>query len=210
MSNCTLGSLPIGTPLTAGWFPAEPDSSNIAWLMRKAGAKDYRNLHAWSVSQRREFWATMVDRLEVQFREPFTSVLELPDGLEYPRRLCGKLNVVDSCFRVPDSSLAVIHQAEDGPIERMSVAELRSMAGRVANGLAELGLTGHDRIAIDMPMTVESVAIYLGRGGGVPGGGRGRQLCPRRDCGPLEDSARPAPASSPRILPFASASVYPL
>jgi acetyl-CoA synthetase len=145
------------------WFPAEPDSSNIAWLMRKAGAKDYRNLHAWSVSQRREFWATMVDRLEVQFREPFTSVLELPDGLEHPRWLVGaKLNVVDSCFRAPDSSLAVIHQAEDGPIERMSVAELRSMAGRVANGLAELGLKAHDRIAIDMPMTVESAAIYLG------------------------------------------------
>ena len=32
----------------------------------------------------------------------------------------------------------------------------------MANGLAELGLKADDRIAIDMPMTVESVAIYLG------------------------------------------------
>jgi len=145
------------------WFPEDPDSSNIAWLMRKVGAENYRKLHAWSVSQRREFWATMIERLEVQFRKPFSSVLELPDGLEHPRWLLGaRLNVMDSCFRAPGGSLAVIHQAEDGPMERMSVAELRSMAGRVANGLAELGLKANDRIAINMPMTVESVAIYLG------------------------------------------------
>ena len=36
------------------------------------------------------------------------------------------------------------------------------MAGRVANGFAELGIKADDRVAIDMPMTVESVAIYLG------------------------------------------------
>ena len=74
----------------------------------------------------------------------------------------GKLNVVDSCFRTPGDWPAVIHQAEDGPIERVSVAELRSMAGRVANGLMELGLKANERIAIHMPMTLESVAIFLG------------------------------------------------
>ena len=71
------------------WFPEDPDSSNIAWLMRKAGAQSYHDLYAWSVSKRREFWATMVERLEVQFREPFRSVLELPDGPEHPRWLAG-------------------------------------------------------------------------------------------------------------------------
>ena len=145
------------------WFPEDPDSSNIAWLMRKAGKESYRDLHAWSVSQRQEFWATMVERLEVQFSESFSSALDLSGGPEHPRWLVGaKLNVVDSCFRAPDDSPAVIYQAEDGPIERLSVAELRSMAGRVANGLAELGMKADDRVAIDMPMTVESVAIYLG------------------------------------------------
>ena len=47
-------------------------------------------------------------------------------------------------------------------MEHLSVAELRSMANRVANGLAELGIKTNDAVAIDMPMTVESVAIYLG------------------------------------------------
>jgi len=145
------------------WFPEDPDSSNIAWLMRKAGQRSYRDLHAWSVSQPEDFWATMVERLEVQFRAPFRAALDLSGGPEQPQWLVGaKLNVVDSCFRAPEDSAAVIHQGEDGPIERLSVAELRSMVGRVANGLAELGLKPDDRVAIDMPMTVESVAIYLG------------------------------------------------
>jgi acetyl-CoA synthetase len=145
------------------WFPEDPDSSNIAWLMRKAGMESYRDLHAWSVSQRGEFWATMIERLEVQFREPFRSALELPDGPEHPHWLVGaKLNIVESCFRAPGDWPAVIHQTEDGSLERMSVAELRSLAGRVANGLGALGIKADDRIAIDMPMTVESVAIFLG------------------------------------------------
>ncbi len=57
------------------WFPEDPESSNIAWLMRKVGKENYRDLHAWSVSQPQEFWATMVERLDVQFRQTFLQSL---------------------------------------------------------------------------------------------------------------------------------------
>ncbi len=145
------------------WFPEDPDSSNIGWLMRKVGQQSYRELHAWSVSQRQEFWATMVQRLQVQFSEPFRSALDLSKGPEQPQWLVdAKLNVVDSCFQAPDDSSAVVYQAENGHMERLSVSELRSMACRVANSLVDLGMNVGDRIAIDMPMTVECVAIYLG------------------------------------------------
>ena len=84
------------------WFPEDPQSSNIAWLMRVTGEESYRALHAWSVAQRQEFWATMVQRLDVQFSEPFSSALDLSDGPEHPRWLVGaQLNVVDSCFQCP-------------------------------------------------------------------------------------------------------------
>ena len=112
-----------GTPADGpapAWFPDNPESSNIAWLMRMADKESYRDLHAWSVSQRQEFWTTMVQRLNVRFSEPFSNVLDLSDGPEYPRWLVGaKLNVVDSCFQSPDDSPAVIYQAESGPIERL-------------------------------------------------------------------------------------------
>jgi acetyl-CoA synthetase len=39
---------------------------------------------------------------------------------------------------------------------------LEQFTNRVANGLMERGFKRGDFIALDMPMTVESVAIYLG------------------------------------------------
>ena len=145
------------------WFPEDPESSNIAWLMRKVGKENYRDLHAWSVSQPQEFWATMVERLDVQFCQTFLHALDLADGPEYPRWLVGsKLNVVDSCFQASDDSVAVIYGSEDVTTRCMSVAELRSLVARVANGLRDFGAKTGDRVAMDMPMTVESVAIYLG------------------------------------------------
>lgn len=144
------------------WFPEHPESSNIAWLMRQAGVATYGELHAWSVARPGEFWATMIARLRVRFRRPCTDVVDLADGPERPRWLVGaRLNVVDSCFRAADDSRAVVYQREDGPLESMTVAELRRLVARVANGLVALGLRPGDRVAIDMPMTVESVAIYL-------------------------------------------------
>lgn len=145
------------------WFPEDPASSNIAWLMREVGQETYRDLHAWSVARPREFWATMIRRLDVRMTRPFTTAVDLAGGPEHPRWLLGaKLNVVDSCFAAPASSPAIIYQREDGDLETLSVAELRCLVARVAHGLTDLGTKAGDRVAIDMPMTIESVAIYLG------------------------------------------------
>lgn len=145
------------------WFPEDPGSSNIAWLMRQAGLETYRDLHAWSVAQPQAFWGTMLARLDVKFQQPFASVLDLAGGPEHPQWLTGaRLNVADSCFQAADDSPAILYQAEEGPLEVLSLAALRSLVARVAHGLVELGLQAGDRIAMDMPMTVESVAIYLG------------------------------------------------
>jgi acetyl-CoA synthetase len=126
---------PASGPAPA-WFPDDPDASNIAWLMRQAGTASYRDLHAWSVAQPQAFWATMVERLDVQFRNPFVSAVDLADGPEHPRWLVGaRLNVVDSCFQASDNSPAVIYQAENGPLESLSAADLRSLVARVGQHL---------------------------------------------------------------------------
>ena len=78
----------VGPP--PAWFPEDPDSSNIAWLMRRAGKETYRELYAWSVSHREEFWTTMIERLGVRFRESFGSVLDLSAGCGYPQWLVAR------------------------------------------------------------------------------------------------------------------------
>ena len=145
------------------WIPEDAAASNIAWLMEKAGKKSYGNLYAWSIAERAGFWETLIERLAVRFKEPYSSVLDLTDGAEHPRWFTGaKLNVVDSCLNAPDDSPAIVSQEEGGTLRRISLAQLRALVCRVSNGLVNLGLKPGDMIAIDMPMTAEAVAIYLG------------------------------------------------
>ena len=44
----------------------------------------------------------------------------------------------------------------------MTYAELHRLSNRIANSLVAYGFSPGDAIAIDIPMTVEAVAIYLG------------------------------------------------
>ena len=125
--------------------------------------ESYEDLHAWSVQHRDEYWKVAVERLGVSFRRPFDRIMDLSDGLEQPRWLSGaKYNIVESCFGAPADSLAIIYQAEGGSLASITVGELRALIIRVAANLRRHGFQANDRLAIVMPMTAESVAIYLG------------------------------------------------
>lgn len=151
--------------LAPGWLPDKRTirASNIAWLMKASCRNDYSDLYRWSITDKAAFWETMVNRMEVRFKKTYTSVLDTSAGTEQARWLTGaELNIVDSCFSAPGDSAAIVYQAEGGVLQRMSVAELRSLVFRVANGLQELEIRTGTRIGICMPMTVEAVAVFLG------------------------------------------------
>lgn len=150
---------------SADWTPTTDfiATTNIGWLMRQTGKTTYEDLHAWSVQQRAEYWRAAIKRIGVRFQRPFREVLDLSHGAEAPEWLPGaKLNIVESCFAARDGATAIIHQAEGGEMARMTFGELRALAGRVAANLRRLGYRPGDALAILMPMTAESVAIYLG------------------------------------------------
>jgi acetyl-CoA synthetase len=148
-----------------GWTPSPEfiDSTNIAWLMRQVGVDSYQALHAWSVRNREAYWALAIERLGIRFRKPFSAVADLSQGAENPRWLVdARLNIVESCFQAPADSPAIIHQAEGGELRTMSVGELVELTDRVTGNLQRLGYRPGAALAIIMPMTAESVAIYLG------------------------------------------------
>ena len=72
------------------------------------------------------------------------------------------MNIFDSCMQGQGNEPAIIYKSNTGDICRQSYEELNVQCNMVANGLQELGLGKGDTVAIDMIMTVESVAIYLG------------------------------------------------
>lgn len=147
------------------WVPTADfiESTNIAWLMERAGVDSYKALHAWSVQNREAFWAATIERLGIRFAVPPSRILDQTGTVEAPRWLPeARMNIVESCFQAPAESPAIIHQTEGGPLQTMTVRELASLTSRVAANLRRLGFQAGDAIAIIMPMTAECVAIYLG------------------------------------------------
>jgi acetyl-CoA synthetase len=137
-------------------------ASNLAWLKQRIGVDSYEKLHVWSVRNREAFWKIVIERLGIRFARPFDQVVDLSQGVAAPRWLPGaQFNIVESCFTAPPESPAVIHQGEGGRLEVMSVSRLAELSDWVASTLSERGFKPGDALAIVMPMTAESVAIYL-------------------------------------------------
>lgn len=147
------------------WFPSpeQIQGTNIARLMKELKLDSYLELHTWSTQHRAEFWDIMIQRLGIHFHKKYTQVVDLSNGLESPKWLMdAEFNIVESCFQAPADAPAIIFQVEGGSISTLTYGELHALTNRVANGLVEAGFQKGDRIAIAMPMTAESVAIYLG------------------------------------------------
>ena len=146
------------------WIPTAEEirASNLHALMRERGVATYEELFSWSVTRRMEFWGHLARRLRIRFARPWLAVADLSD-LRAPRWFPGaRLNIAESCFNAPAEAVAIVHQAEEGAPAAVSYGELRALANRVANGLYAAGYQPGDRIALDLPMTARSVAIYLG------------------------------------------------
>jgi acetyl-CoA synthetase len=163
----TSGPAPVWVP-----GPAELEHSNAARLVRELGVVDHRALHALSIGDPERYWRRVFDALRIAPEVPPERMLDVSAGVENARWLVGmQANLAKSALERGDRGRkAVVFRREGGSLEHRTLAELEADAGRVARGLAALGLGRGDAVAIAMPMTYESVAIYLGivrRGGAV-------------------------------------------
>ena len=120
--------------------PGFVNTTNMAWLMRRAGVGSYEALHAWSVENLEAFWSLVIERLGIRFQRPFSRVADLLPGVETPRWLPGaRLNIVEELFHRAARFPAIIHQAEGAGLQVMSVSELEALTNRVAVNLKRHG-----------------------------------------------------------------------
>ena len=147
------------------WLPDETNvtQSNMAQTHRALGLSSYAEFYDWSVRHKASFWQTAIDRLGIQFHQPYAHVLDETSGTEDPHWLPGaRLNIVDSCFRASRHQLALVVSDEQQQERRFTYGEVEALTRQVASGLLQLGLTPGDRILLYMPLSVEAVASYLG------------------------------------------------
>ena len=150
--------------MKASWIPTDKiiEDSNIFKMMRQNNFSDYTEFWKWSVEHKHDFWEQTLKNLGIKFHKKYDKLLDVSRGVENAQWLQGsKLNIVDSCFQNNPDSTAVIFQKEKDKIEVVTQKELEQYVNQIANGLRNLGVQKGDYIAIDMPMTLEAVAIYL-------------------------------------------------
>lgn len=144
-------------------------STNIYKAMQDAGIDNYRDFWEWSVKYKEDFWTKTVAYLNIPLYKKYDQILDLSYGVEQAKWLAGaKMNIADACFPsdlddpfYKKDKTAIIFQKENGQIKKMSYLALANLTNRIANSIVALGLQKGDIIAIDMPMTIEAVAIYL-------------------------------------------------
>ncbi|MCC6456738.1 MAG: AMP-binding protein [Caldilineaceae bacterium] len=159
-------TFPFGQPIV--WQPDATtwQQSNIQRLMTRHGIADYATLQARAVADVAWFWEAVMEDLGIEFYRPYTQMLDLSEGMEFPHWCVdGEMNIVHNCLDKWQNSpardqLALRYEGEEGITTTYTYAELHEAVCRCANGLTELGLGKGDAVGLYMPMCAE-LAIAL-------------------------------------------------
>lgn len=107
------------------------------------------------------FWARLA-RENVVWTKPFTRTLDESKAPFYKWFEDGELNASANCLdkhmgTPVENKTAIIFEADDGAVTRVTYRELLSRVGQLANALKAQGIGKGDRVIIYMPMTIEGV-----------------------------------------------------
>lgn len=107
------------------------------------------------------YWARQAREL-LSWKQPFTKVLNESDAPFFKWFEDGRLNVSYNCLdRHVEAGrgerVAIIFEADDGSVTRVTYAELLARTAQQANALKARGVKKGDRVVIYMPMSVEGV-----------------------------------------------------
>ena len=101
-------------------------------------------------------------RLGIEFAQ-VGPVLDSSEGVAHARWYPeARLNIVASCFQADAQDVAVVFQTPGQPVQQLTYQQLRCLTNQVSNSIVAAGFQPGDAIAVFMPMTRLSVAIYLG------------------------------------------------
>ncbi|HZX32702.1 MAG TPA: acetate--CoA ligase [Rhodocyclaceae bacterium] len=139
------------------FYPSDEAVKNAA----VSGMEAYKALCAEAEKDYEGFWARHAREL-VSWKQPFTQVLDESDAPFYKWFADGKLNVSYNCLdRNVEAGLgdkvAMIFEADDGQVTRVTYKELLAKVCQMANVLKAKGVKKGDRVVIYLPMTVEGV-----------------------------------------------------
>jgi len=122
---------------------------------------DYDAMCAKAASNFEGFWADLA-RDTLAWHKPFTKVLDESSAPFYKWFEDGQMNVSYNCLdrnleQGKGDRVAIIFEADDGKVTRITYRDLHQRVCRLANGLKSLGVKKGDRVVIYMPMSIEGI-----------------------------------------------------
>ena len=124
------------------------------------GMDAYRKLCAEAEKDFAGFWGRLAKE-HVSWHKPFTKILDESKAPFFKWFEDGELNASYNCLdrnlKNHADKTAIIFEADDGKVTKITYRELHRRVCMLANGLKSLGIKKSDRVIIYMPMSIEVV-----------------------------------------------------
>ena len=125
-----------------------------------SGMDAYNKLCAEAERDFTGFWARLA-RENVLWHKPFTQTLDESNAPFYKWFADGTVNASYNCLdrhlKTQGDKVAIIFEADDGKVTKITYKELHRRVCMMANGLKSLNIKKGDRVLIYMPMSIEAV-----------------------------------------------------
>ena len=142
-----------------------PPSPAIVKQANISGMDAYRKMVAEFERDFEGSWARLA-RETLAWTKPFTKVLDQSKAPFFRWFHDGELNASANCLdrhlNTQGDKTAIIFEADDGSVTRITYRELHKETCRFANALKSLGIKSGDRVIIYMPMSIQVIAAMLG------------------------------------------------
>ena len=137
-----------------------PPPADFVKQANVSGMAAYQALCAEAERDYEGFWARLA-RDNVIWHKPFSQVLDQSKAPFFKWFHDGELNISYNCLdrhlNSQPNKVAIIFEADDGAVTKVTYKQLYHRVCQFANGLKSLGIKTGERIVVYMPMSIEAV-----------------------------------------------------
>ncbi len=137
-----------------------PPAADFVRQANISGMDTYRRMVAEAEKDFEGFWAKLAKE-HVLWHKPFTKVLDESKAPFFRWFYDGELNASYNCLdrhlKTQGDKTAIIFEADDGKVTKVTYRELHKQVCRMANALKAHGVKVGDRVLIYMPMSIQVV-----------------------------------------------------